>query len=557
MGRGRRLRSLIAGGPSRAKKRDDSLSCSDEAETCTKQAHKRKERPLPDKLCVQTKDGIRLSKLPPTVPQKTLATLPKVLQVNQNLERTLKRLRAQLMEREETNVRNEAQARMEDSDQKLFDLVPPIYHCSRLKLEEADRVLRQACMGRYIAILREARGRLLRTEYLGNLEIVQHAKKEVKKESQGDQRDAEDAEDLSEHMKILAENLGTKLAESLVHIHKDQTADQNLYTHPFRMACWLAGLGHSLFDATKGVREGILELQRLIVNREINTMAEFGRLLSVHGLDPPAHHFRSPLFSRPRKAEDSKKEEEEKELVRSPPPNVNTNVTNTELQRMSHRQFEFYTFLNQVDRCLAFCRNLKMKRERDALFFVMSKVAEFRKLSHAGIFTLQKELLKDISQMTEEVWLKQVNILDLRVHIKLLEEVKLRICHLGGTIKRIPLMDNKVFDCYVAVLMCNTKIGVKLLEYHQEDGNNPYTDPFVMATWLAAMGYFGEGLEIRNEEAHQLAQAIREGSFNPMPDFNRLLKANDLPWPTHNFPIVWFPRQGEMTMTKERPARLC
>ena len=107
--------------------------------------------------------------------------------------------------------------------------------------------------------------------------------------------------------------------------------------------------------------------------------------------------------------------------------------------------------------------------------------------------------------MTEEVWLKQVNILDLRVHIKLLEEVKLRICHLGGTIKRIPLMDNKVFDCYVAVLMCNTKIGVKLLEYHQEDGNNPYTDPFVMATWLAAMGYFGEGLEIRNEEAHQLA----------------------------------------------------
>ena len=51
-----------------------------------------------------------------------------------------------------------------------------------------------------------------------------------------------------------------------------------------------------------------------------------------------------------------------------------------------------------------------------------------------------------------------------------------------------------------------------------------------------------EKIELRNKE-------LRE--------FNRLLKANDLPWPTHNFPIVWFPRQGEMTMTKERPARLC
>ena len=111
------------------------------------------------------------------------------------------------MEREETNVRNEAQARMEDSDQKLFDLVPPIYHCSRLKLEEADKVLRQACMGTYIAILRDARGRLLRTEYLGNLEIVQQAKKE----SQGDQRDAEDAEDLSEHRKFLPRIWGQSL----------------------------------------------------------------------------------------------------------------------------------------------------------------------------------------------------------------------------------------------------------------------------------------------------------------------------------------------------------
>ena len=454
---------------------------------------------------------------------------------NNSMLSLLKRLRSQRRGKEVEVVMESTEKSKILPDRMLFDKVGPVYQRMRLRMQGKD-VYKGVSMPSLIAVLDEAVGRLCTERYIGDKGVARTASGAMRVhglEGSGQEK----------LRTVFAKNLRSpRLAKWLIGIHDEPSVKQNMYTHPFIMASWLAGLGHEHFDAREGTLAGIQKLRRKIERSEIQAMSDFGRLLRIHGVNPPPHHFAFPSRRKGSGEEDpvvqeiiASVQELEREDVKARP----VMPRKEECIGMSEGEVKCFQFLVQVQRTADICLNVEKERRRDHIHCLCSKATEYRNMPEQDIFALQSNLGFELMGRTDVEILQQLDPLALCMHIKMLEEVKLRLCCTRKGIAELPVMD-RLFDIYVPTLVCQTSMWEKLLRHHQQGGANPYTDAFVMAEWLVALGYTSENLRSQKEEVHLLGEKIRCGAFDPLPEFSRLLHENDLPWPPHSFSSVIF-----------------
>lgn len=454
---------------------------------------------------------------------------------NNSMLSLLKRLRSQQRGREVEVVMESTEKSKILQDRMLFEKVGPVYQRMRLRMQGKD-VYKGVSMPSLIAVLDEAVGRLCTKRYIGDIGVARTASGAMRVhglEGSGQEK----------LRTVFAKNLRSpRLAKWLIGIHDESSVKQNMYTHPFFMASWLAGLGHEHFDAREGTLAGIQKLRRKIERSEIQAMSDFGRLLRIHGVNPPPHHFAFPSRRKGSGEEDpvvqeiiASVQELEREDVKARP----VMPRKEEWIGMSEGEVKCFQFLVQVQRTADICLNVEKERRRDHIHCLCSKATEYRNIPEQDIFALQSNLGFELMGRTDVEILQQLDPLALCMHIKMLEEVKLRLCCTRKGIAELPVTD-RLFDIYVPTLVCQTSMWEKLLRHHQQGGANPYTDAFVMAEWLVALGYTSENLRSQKEEVHLLGEKIRCGAFDPLPEFSRLLHENDLPWPPHSFSSVIF-----------------
>ncbi|QDZ24672.1 RWP-RK domain-containing protein [Chloropicon primus] len=389
------------------------------------------------------------------------------------------------------------------SDKRLLEEFQNFKKCIYATVDIADRMLEDKDMDEILPVLSELEARALK-----NVGVNEPAPP-----SAGDPK-------YEKHVAVLCRYIDHKMAKELIRSHK--TLSQNVYNNSVMMSYWLAGLGYERLDLSNGFKQGVKKLQGEIERKELHAMAAFGRLLKMHGLEAPPHHFKRAVYN----MEDDTEEVKFKALVKSlyNPPEIDEG-------RPRHQALE-----TKAAQKLA--EHVRSMRDRHGTDQVIESAKKYQKMETSDLFEIFKETFAKFKKDGRMV-LSNLPTVELRSIVKLVEEVKMRIMHLGGHFKGEGMFfaGSELLEHYIPVL--TMKLGPKaaqlLLRFHMMDQFSLYAHASSMATWLVGLGYSRDHWTSLSVAIKELMPEIENGVFDPMPTFAHLLEVHDLPWPPHHF----------------------
>ncbi|QDZ22646.1 hypothetical protein A3770_08p51640 [Chloropicon primus] len=383
------------------------------------------------------------------------------------------------------------------SCRQLMDEVEGLKECIYAPPEVADRLLEEKDMGKLILVLKELGSRI----------------------GGGASACLEEETAQAKHLATLSYHIGPALAKEVAKYHT--TARSNLYNNSAVMSWWLAGLGYENLDKSEGILEGVKRLQDQIDQGSIQAMAIFGRLLKFEGLPPPVHHF---------KTVDLATETEERESLKE----FLCKVQRMEAEGTGKVEEKRQKLEVMCSRKLA--ERVRNIRHRHAMDHLMDAAGKYRRMELKDLVEIFVSTSSNFDGAAGRANLNDLPTMDLRLIVKLVEEVKLRFMHLNGDLRGSNLFStgNALYEHYVAVLTLSLgpRAAKALLSAHIDGDSNLYSNSYFMACWLVGLGYPSGNEKWDNMDmwVQSLSEKISKGELEPMSILAHYLEENDLPW---------------------------